>query len=76
VPSNGHLLVGCVRQYCYCRERKYCSHDDRNDVSYIIKVKENTPELLRKALSRLPVDVVITGDQQPAEKSLKSRAAS
>jgi len=31
-------------------------------------VKENAPELLRRALSRLPVDVVITGDYQPAER--------
>jgi len=26
----------------------------------------NTPELLHKALSRLPVDLVITGAYQPA----------
>jgi DNA repair photolyase len=56
------MLVHCVRQYCYCREKKYCPHDDPNDFSYVIKVKENAPELLRKALSRLPVDVVCTGD--------------
>jgi len=37
----------------------------------VIKVKENAPELLRKALSRLPVDVVITGDYQPAEKKFE-----
>jgi DNA repair photolyase len=37
----------------------------------VIKVKENAPELLRKALKRLPVDVVITGDYQPAEKKFE-----
>jgi len=37
----------------------------------VIKVKENAPELLRKALSRLPVDVVCTGDYQPAEKKFE-----
>jgi len=62
------VFVGCIRQYCYCRERKYCPFDDPNDFSYVIKVKENAPELLRRALSRLPVDVVITGDYQPAER--------
>ena len=58
-------------QYCYCREKHYCPFDDPNDFSYVIKVKENAPELLRKALSRLPVDVVITGDYQPAEKKFE-----
>jgi len=71
VPSDKRVLVGCVRQYCYCRERKYCPFDDLNDFGYVIKVKENAPELLRKALSRLPVDVVCTGDYQPAEKKFE-----
>jgi DNA repair photolyase len=42
--------------------------DDPTDFGYVIKVKENAPELLRKALSRLPVDVVCTGDYQAAER--------
>ena len=71
MPSNGHLFVGCVRQYCYCRERKYCPFDDLNDFGYVIKVKENAPELLRKALPRLPVDVIATGDYQAAEKKFE-----
>jgi len=37
----------------------------------VIKVKENAPDLLRKALSRLPVDVIATGDYQPAEKKFE-----
>lgn len=61
-------LVGCVRQYCYGREKKYCPRDDPADFAYVIQVKENAPELLRRALSRLPVDVVMTGDYQAAER--------
>ncbi|HNS51477.1 MAG TPA: hypothetical protein PKO09_09875 [Anaerolineae bacterium] len=57
---------GCL--FCYCRERKYCPHDDPNDFAYVVQVKESAPELLRKALSRLPVDVVCTGDYQAAER--------
>jgi DNA repair photolyase len=70
---SAYPYVGCQHGclFCYCREQKYCPHDDPNDFSYVIKVKENAPELLRKALSRLPVDVVITGDYQPAEKKFE-----
>jgi len=66
--SKPGVFVGCVRQYCHCREQKYCPHDDPADFSYVIQVKENAPELLRKALGRLSVDLVMTGDYQPAEK--------
>jgi len=55
------------RQYCYFGERKYCPFDDLNDFSYVIKVKEKGPDLLRKALPRLPVDVIATGDYQAVE---------
>ncbi len=34
----------------------------------MIKVKQNAPELLRRALSRCRVDMVFTGDYQPAER--------
>jgi len=60
---------GCL--FCYCREQKYCPHDDPQDFAHIIKIKQNAPELLRKALSRLPVDVVFTGDYQPAERKFE-----
>ena len=60
-------VAGCVHQYCYCRERKYCPFDDLNDFGYVIQVKENAPALLRRALSRTPVDIVGTGDYQAAE---------
>jgi hypothetical protein len=66
-PSDRRMLVDCVRRYCYCRERKYCPFDDVADFGYVIQVKENAPDLLRRALSRVPVDAVITGDYQPAE---------
>jgi DNA repair photolyase len=57
--------------FCYCRERKYCPLEDMDDFGYVIQVKENAPELLRRALSRLPVDVVMTGDYQAAERKFQ-----
>jgi DNA repair photolyase len=61
---------GCQHRclFCYCRERKYCPFDNLSDFGYVIQVKENAPDLLRRALSRVPVDVVGTGDYQPAER--------
>jgi DNA repair photolyase len=61
---------GCQHRclFCYCRERKYCPFEDLSDFGYVIKVKENAPDLLRQALSRVPVGVVGTGDYQPAER--------
>jgi DNA repair photolyase len=61
---------GCQHRchFCYCRERKYCPFEDLNDFGYVIQVKENAPDLLRRALQRVPVDVVGTGDYQPAER--------
>jgi Sulfatase-modifying factor enzyme 1 len=37
----------------------------------VIKVKENAPDLLRRALSRVPVDAIATGDYQAAEKKFE-----
>jgi DNA repair photolyase len=70
---SAYPYVGCQHAclFCYCRERKYCPFDDLNDFGYVIKVKENAPELLRKALSRVPMDMVATGDYQPAEKKFE-----
>jgi DNA repair photolyase len=61
---------GCQHRcfFCYCRERRYCPFEDLNDFGYVIQVKENASDLLRRALSRVPVDVVGTGDYQPAER--------
>jgi len=66
--SKPGVFFGCVRQYCYCREEKYYPYDDPQDFAYRIQLKENAPELLRRALSRVPVDLVGTGDYQPAER--------
>lgn len=56
---------GC--EFCYCRERRYCPFEDadlavRDDFGYVIQVKENAPDLLRRALSRAPVDLLGTGE--------------
>jgi len=66
---SAYPYIGCQHgcEFCYCRERKYSPYEDPNDFAYVIKVKENAPLLLRKALSRVPVDLVFTGDYQPVE---------
>jgi DNA repair photolyase len=65
-----HPYIGCQHgcEFCYCREKKYSPYDDPQDFAYVIKVKENAPELVRRALRRTPVDAVFTGDYQPAER--------
>jgi DNA repair photolyase len=70
---------GCA--FCYCRERKYIPHKpedihivyntEADEFSHLIKVKENAAELLHKALERVPVDMVFTGDYQPAERKFQ-----
>jgi len=70
---SAYPYVGCQHgcEFCYCRESKYSPYDDPNDFAYIIKVKENAVELLRRALSRAPVDLVFTGDYQPVERKFR-----
>ncbi|MCX6029172.1 MAG: hypothetical protein NT169_07690 [Chloroflexi bacterium] len=67
---SAYPYTGCQHgcEFCYCRERKYCPRDDPNDFAYVIKAKENAPQLLRRALARVPVDMIFTGDYQPAER--------
>ncbi len=67
---SAHPYIGCQHgcEFCYCREQKYSPYDDPNDFAYVIKVKENAAQLLRRALSRVEVDLVFTGDYQPAER--------
>ena len=67
-PYKG-CMHGC--EFCYCREEKYYPYDDPADFAYRIQVKENAPELLRRALGRAPVDLVMTGDYQPAERKFE-----
>nr|NIV32902.1 hypothetical protein [Anaerolineae bacterium] len=64
-PYKG-CMHGC--EFCYCREEKYYPYEDPRDFAYRIQPKENAPDLLRGALSRAPVDLVGTGDYQPAER--------
>jgi DNA repair photolyase len=64
-PYKG-CMHGC--EYCCFREKRYYPFDDPRDFAYRIEVKENAPDLLRRALSRAPVDIIGTGDYQPAER--------
>jgi DNA repair photolyase len=70
---SAYPYIGCQHgcAFCYCRERKYSPYEDPEDFAHIIKVKQNAPELLRRALSRAPVDTVFTGDYQPAERKFE-----
>lgn len=70
---SAHPYVGCQHgcEFCYCREKKFSPYDDPVDFAYVIKVKENAPTLLRKALQRAPLDAVFTGDYQPAERKFE-----
>ena len=43
--SKPGVFVGCVRQYCYCHEKKYCPFEDPHDFAYRIEVKENALDL-------------------------------
>lgn len=70
---SAYPYLGCQHgcEFCYCREQKYSPYDDPTDFAYLIKVKENAPDLLRRALSRTPVDMIFTGDYQPAERKFR-----
>ena len=80
---SAYPYLGCQHgcAFCYCRERKYIPHklqetdavydSEADGFSHLIKIKENAPQLLRKALGRAPVDMVFTGDYQPAERKFK-----
>jgi DNA repair photolyase len=70
VRYTAYPYKGCQHgcEFCYCREKKYAPHDDPNDFAYRIQVKENAPDLLRRALSRAAVDLIGTGDYQPVER--------
>ena len=67
---SAYPYIGCQHgcAFCYCRERKYAPYEDLDDFAHVIKVKQNAPELLRRALSKAPIDIVFTGDYQPAER--------
>ena len=67
---TAYPYLGCQHgcEFCYCREQKYSPHKDPCDFAYVIRVKENASELLRTALGRAKVDLICTGDYQPAER--------
>ena len=70
---TAYPYLGCQHgcEFCYCREQKFSPFDNPDDFAYTIKVKENAPELLRKALIRAKTDMIFTGDYQPAEKKFQ-----
>lgn len=67
---SAYPYLGCQHgcEFCYCREQKYSPYDDPDDFAYVIKVKENAADLLRRALQHSAVDLVFTADYQPAER--------
>ena len=69
-PCKG-CIDGC--ELCYCREEEYYPFEDPRDFAYRIQVKEKAPELLHRALSCAPVDLVMTGDYQPASEGNQPR---
>lgn len=70
---SAYPYTGCQHgcEFCYCRERKYSPCDDPEDFAYVIRAKENAPELLRASLARVPRDLLFTGDYQAAEGRFK-----
>ena len=78
VRYSAYPYKGCQHgcEFCYCREQKYYPYEDadlavRDDFAYRIQPKENAPNLLRRALHRAPVDLIATGDYQPAERKFQ-----
>jgi len=70
IHYTAHPYLGCQHgcEFCYCRQNKYSPYDDIDDFSHVIKIKENTPDLLRKALAKVPKETIAVGDYQPAER--------
>ncbi|MFZ5821115.1 MAG: radical SAM protein [Chloroflexota bacterium] len=67
---SAYPYIGCQHgcEFCYCREQKYSPYDDPDDFAYVVKVKENAADLLRRGLKNAPLDAIFTGDYQPAER--------
>ena len=78
---SAYPYLGCQHgcEFCYCREKKYMPHKEiggaydayADEFAHVIKVKQNAPQLLRRALARAPLDVLFTGDYQPAERKFR-----
>lgn len=56
-PTSGQH--GCA--FCYCQERRCSTYEDLEDLTHVIKVKENAPARLELALQRVAVDLVFAG---------------
>nr|MDO8099688.1 hypothetical protein [Candidatus Njordarchaeota archaeon] len=70
--------IGCEHgcHYCYSRDEKYNPHKPERDLdvlkfndafSQYIKIKENAPELLMRALRGKPIDLIYIDGYQPVE---------
>ncbi len=80
---SAYPYMGCQHgcAFCYCREQKYIPYkpqvvdevynEDADEFAHLIKIKENAAQLLRKALTKVPMDMIFTGDYQPAERKYK-----
>lgn len=75
---SASAYIGCEHgcEYCYLRDEKYNPHRPSRDPAVLnfadafseyIKVKENASELLRRALTNKPRDVIYLNSYQPAE---------
>ena len=73
IKYSAYPYVGCQFgcEFCYEREPRYLPYPDPDDFDRVIKIKVNAPELLRKELSMVPVDLISTCDYQPSEKEFK-----
>ncbi|MFC1905676.1 hypothetical protein ACFLXL_02575 [Chloroflexota bacterium] len=73
IKYSAYPYIGCQFgcEFCYEREPKYLSCINPGDFDKIIKVKLNAAELLRKELSKVPVDLLSTCDYQPTEKKFR-----
>ncbi|MFQ6107555.1 MAG: radical SAM protein [Thermoplasmata archaeon] len=67
---SAHPYIGCYHgcHFCYSRAEKYMRYPDPADFAEKIRIKINADRLLRRELSRVERDVIMTGDYQPAEK--------
>ncbi len=68
---SAYPYLGCQHgcAFCYCRAQKYYPYEELEDFAHVIKVKQNAATLLRQGLSRAALDMVFTGDYQPAERT-------
>lgn len=73
IKYSAYPYIGCQFgcEFCYEREPKYLPYTNPDDFDKVIKVKLNAAELLKKELSKVPVDVLSTGDYQPTEKKFR-----